>query len=95
MNIQTLRTIFCPKCWWVGNDYDCGRLTVIEMQAIGVADEKGFLLPRFKSWDLRYCPKCLYTKLTLIHQKEYENLVSNNDISLDEDTQKYLNREKK
>lgn len=94
-DVQHLRTLFCRECWWVGNNYDCGYLTINEMQVIGIADNKGFLLPRFKSWDLRYCPKCLNTRLTLINQKEYENMVTSGNVPLDEDTQKYLDRKRK
>jgi hypothetical protein len=95
MNIESLHTLFCPKCGWHGNDYDCSRLTIKEMQMIGIADQHGFLLPRYQSWDFRYCPKCLYTKLLLFNQKEYANAIMGISYNIDEETKKYLNREKK
>ena len=97
IDIQTLKTLFCPKCGWSGNDYDCGRLTIKEMQFIGIADQHGFLLPKYQSWDFRHCPndKCLYTKLLKFHQKEYVDAITGISSVIDKETQKYLNREKK
>lgn len=94
MDITKLKTILCPKCGWHGNDYDCGRLTVREMQTIGIADEHGFLLPRYKSWNLRYCPECLYTRLLLINQKEYDKAINPN-VKISIEDQQWLDRTKK
>jgi len=95
MTICSLKTLQCPKCGWSGNDYDCARLAIEQMRAIKIVDKHDFLLPRFESWDFRYCPKCLYTCLILFNQREYDNLVTSKTHSIDEEVQKYLNRERK
>ena len=68
-NLQDQTTLICPECGWHGNDYDCGRLTINEMRAIGITGKHDMLLPRYSSWDHRYCPTCLNVKLLLINQK--------------------------
>ena len=82
---QQLNTLACPNCGWHGNDYNCGRLTIKEMQAIGIVDKHDMLLSRYSSWDHRYCPICNYVKLILINQNEYNDKIKTVAI-LDRDT---------